>query len=130
MDPIELHLRNDTNVKVCPVYKSSPVKHGDECFHYQIQKNCVVKNVVSYTRKTVPDHRTIRELPWPKFMVSSTECKQGSIMLVLDSAAEVTLVRQPLRLGYQFWFGDYPYMVTPNGEEVPLYHKSNGYLGL
>ena len=35
-----------------------------------------------------------------------------------------------LRLGYQFWFGDYPYMVTPNGEEVPLYHKSNGYLGL
>ena len=95
MDPLELHLRNDTNVKVCPVYKSSPVKYGDECFHYQILKNCVVKKVVSYTRKTVPDHRTICGLPWPKLMVSSTECKKGSIMLVLDSAAEVTLVRQP-----------------------------------
>ena len=35
-----------------------------------------------------------------------------------------------LRLGYQFWLGDYPYMLTPLGEEIPLYVDSSGYLGL
>ncbi len=31
-------------------------------------------------------------------------------------------------LGYQFWFGECPFMVTPDGDEILLYQKTNGYL--
>ena len=35
-----------------------------------------------------------------------------------------------MSLGYQFWFGECPYMITPDGDEVLLYQKTNGYLCL
>ena len=44
-----------------------------------------------------------------------------------DNLASVPTMRS---LGYQFWFGDYPYMITPGGLEVPLYVKHNGYLAI
>ena len=44
-----------------------------------------------------------------------------------DNLASVPMMRS---LGYQFWFGDYPFMITPDGAEIPLYVKRSGYLGI
>ena len=36
-----------------------------------------------------------------------------------------------LKLGFQFWLGDFPYMLTPDSQEIPLYVNSDsGFLGL
>ena len=46
---------------------------------------------------------------------------------VKDNLLSIPTLR---RLGYQFWLGDYPYMLTPLEEEIPLYVGPSGYLGL
>jgi hypothetical protein len=36
-----------------------------------------------------------------------------------------------LKLGYQFWLGDFPYLLTPSNQEIPLYVDSDsGFLGI
>ena len=46
---------------------------------------------------------------------------------VKDNLASIPTLR---KIGYQFWLGDYPYMVTPLGVEIPLYVGASGYLGV
>ena len=47
--------------------------------------------------------------------------------MVQDNLLSVPQLR---KLGYQFWFGQFPYAVTPQGDRLPLYVKENGYLCL
>jgi hypothetical protein len=147
-----------------------------------------------YERKSRPIKGAEEGLPWPE-MRTRTEAIDGSIMVVLDSGAEVSVINQlsliprpfdiPLpvvsfngaessckktgeaiggvkdtkggmrsinlgftghmtgtmrdnlasvpvmrKMGYQFWFGDHPFCLTPEGVEIPLYVSSSGYLAL
>jgi hypothetical protein len=147
-----------------------------------------------YERKSRPIKGAEEGLPWPE-MSTRTEAIDGSIMVVLDSGAEVSVINQlsliprpfdiPLpvvsfngaessckktgeaiggvkdtkggmrsinlgftghmtgtmrdnlasvpvmrKMGYQFWFGDHPFCLTPEGVEIPLYVSSSGYLAL
>ena len=180
---------------------NKPVKRGStdpiNCFEYHVNTMGTYNMEVGYTRKSKIIKGAHKGLPWPTMKAGSrNQAEDGSMMIILDSAAEVSLVKHPSllpqprnrplhlssfmsqrtvcnttgtitgmvithdgkktecplgyggvmpdhgmkdnlasvpfmrRLGYQFWFGNYPYMVTPNGCEVPLYIKGNGYLGL
>ena len=187
-------------LRMCANSTSKPVKFDERtlptCFDYEVSDVASNPQGECYKRKSRPNPKLRHGIPWPTNMSSRTTCTDGSIMMVLDSAAEVSLVRQhdllptprkdPLylssfmsqrtvchqtgtivgmtksfsgertttpvgyggvivekglqdnlasvpmmrKLGYQFWFGEYPFMVTPNGTEVPLYIKQNGYLGM
>jgi len=59
-------------------------------------------------------------------------CPLGFGGLIQETGLKDNLASVPTmqRLGYQFWFGHYPFMTTPDGTDIPLYVKSNGYLAL
>ena len=51
-------------------------------------------------------------------------CKDG---VTRDNLGSVPTM---IQLGWQFWFGNHPYCVSPTGVEFPLYVSSTGYLAL
>ena len=66
------------------------------------------------------------------FTGNNCSCPLGFGAILSRHTVKDNLLSVPIlqSFGYQFWFGQYPYMVTPDGKEVPLYVKKNGYLCL